>query len=81
MLYEDSWKNAGHNHDESVKYTELNGYNKHCFTSQNQHVKIASLPKENKDGWCALFYFNRDITLVTSFIVHSSGLWFALSFN
>ena len=43
-------KNAGHNHYESMKYTELNGYNKHCFTSQNQHAKIASLPKENQDG-------------------------------
>ena len=55
MLYDDSWKNAGHNHDESVKYTELNGYNKHCFTSQNQHAKIASLPKENQDGWWVCF--------------------------
>ena len=51
MLYKDSWKNAGHNHDESQKYTELNEYNKHCFTSENQHVKIASLPIENQDGW------------------------------
>ena len=57
MLYEDSWKNAGHNHDESQKYTELNEYNKHCFTSQNQRVKIAGLPKENQDGWWALFLF------------------------
>ena len=62
-------------------YSELNGYNKHCFTSQNQHIKIASWPIENQDGWWALFYFNRDIILVTRFIVHSSGLWLALSFN
>ena len=57
MLYEDSWENAGHNHDESLKYTELNGYNKLCVTSQNQHVKIASLPIENQDRWQALFLF------------------------
>ena len=50
MLYEDSGKNAGHNHDESVKYTELNAYDKPCLRAKINNVKITSLPEENRDG-------------------------------